>query len=110
MNDLYIALEKFFSLPNWENRISPWKDINKAVHNLHEEYLKTTAVLPILTVMTLKQLKMACKRPRHGLAGYYNGGELYVNNKDGKTLYQRQMERKAAEEICEDLDIELTEV
>lgn len=60
--------------------------------------------------MTLKQLRKACEKKGHGLAGYYNGGELYVNKPDGSTIYQRQMEWDHAEELCEELGITLTEV
>ena len=28
------ACSKFFELPNWENRVGPWKAENEALHNL----------------------------------------------------------------------------
>jgi hypothetical protein len=59
-------------------------------------------------MLALKQLREACKKSDHGLAGYYNGGELFINDRQGKTVYNRSME--AASELCEDLGLELTEV
>lgn len=34
------CLKQLFALPNWENRIGPWKDINDAIKQLHAAYTK----------------------------------------------------------------------
>lgn len=34
------SLEVFFSLPNWENRIGPWKDVNEGLKEVFETYKK----------------------------------------------------------------------
>jgi hydroxymethylpyrimidine pyrophosphatase-like HAD family hydrolase len=60
--------------------------------------------------MTFSELREACNKRDHGLAGYYNGGELYVNSSDGRTLYNRGMDRETAEDLCEHLGLSLTEV
>lgn len=33
---LRAALERFFSLPNWENRCGEWNDVNNGLHQLRE--------------------------------------------------------------------------
>lgn len=61
--------------------------------------------------MTLKQLKArvaakkAVKEP-HGLEGIRNGGELYINDQTGKTVFgPMHMERDFARQFCEELEI-----
>lgn len=41
--DLVSAIDKLFSLPNWERRIGPWNDVNEAIRCLHRvrENIKT---------------------------------------------------------------------
>jgi hypothetical protein len=65
--------------------------------------------------MTLKQLrariaaKKAAKEP-HNLAGIRNGGELYINDQTGKTVFgPMHMERDFAKKFCEELGIPFTE-
>lgn len=40
MEELKQKLEAFFSLPNWRNRIGPWKDINEKIGELEAAFLK----------------------------------------------------------------------
>jgi hypothetical protein len=63
-----------------------------------------------VTVFSLQQLRDACRQPGHGLAGYYNGGELYVNDERGATVFQEQVSFELAESLCEELGLTLTEV
>ena len=39
-NQLAHALDKFFSLPNWENRIGYWKDINAGLNEVYHEHCR----------------------------------------------------------------------
>lgn len=38
--ELLAALEKLFSLPNWENRVSGWRDINDAMEIVYQAYVE----------------------------------------------------------------------
>ncbi len=59
---------------------------------------------------TLKQLREVCGKRRHGLAAYYSGGELFVNKKDGTTVYNKYMDWDLAQELCEELNLSLRDV
>jgi hypothetical protein len=42
--------------------------------------------------------------------GYYNGGEIYVLDSNGLTVYNNYVDREVAEEVCEELGITLEEI
>lgn len=47
--ELASALDRFFSLPNWENRCGPWRDIHeglRAVQKVQNEYRKSVGWRP----------------------------------------------------------------
>ena len=50
-NELKTALENFFGLPNWENRIGPWKDLNEAAKGLHTAFQREKLLDPQNDVM-----------------------------------------------------------
>lgn len=63
-----------------------------------------------INLMSGKELKEICKQSNHGLEAFYNCGEIYVNNKNGETIFNRNIEWEIAEEFCEELGLKLTEV
>lgn len=44
------CLKQLFALPNWENRIGPWKDINDAIKQLHAAYTRNPKIHQVRTV------------------------------------------------------------
>lgn len=57
---------------------------------------------------TLKEIREICKN--QSLSGFYCKGELFINNKTGETLFNRYIDYETANELCEELGINLEEV
>ncbi len=59
--------------------------------------------------MTKKQIHDRIKKGEQ-FFGFYETGELFINTKDGDSVYNKYMEWEVAEEICDELGISLEEV
>lgn len=58
------ALRGLFALPNWENRCGEWKDINFALHNLEDAWVRSSPPSPQSTATPAQQASAVPGIPR----------------------------------------------
>lgn len=61
-------------------------------------------------MMTISEIREACKAADCGLEAFYCKGELFINKPDGKTVWNEYMGWQAAQELCADLELDIMEV